>query len=243
MIGNDVAIYVRVSTADQDLAGQERELRAYAASRGWRVSKVYAEKASATGKVARDQYEQLLVDSTMPTRRGFSRVVVWSLDRWSREPTFSKVVAAIERLEVCGVAFHSLKEPMLDSTPEGTANFGRDLLRAILPVIASFEAQRRTERTRVAMREISEGRRKTRSGRPVGRPRRVDAEKEATIRRLRYETEPPTPWRDIAVAVHLPASTCRKVRPEPVSEIPHVVKGPGEFRTRDGGSPRERGAA
>ena len=87
-----------------------------------------------------------------------------------------------------------------------------DVLLALLPVIASFESQRRSERVRVAMQEIKSGRRRTRSGRPPGRPRRVTAELAEKIRGLR---ERGLPWKVIAQHVGLPAGTCRKVRVQP----------------------------
>ncbi len=166
-----VALYLRVSTEDQDLAGQERELRAYAASRGWEISRVYAEKATATGRVERVAWERLRTDACLPVTRGFEHVLVWSLDRWSRDPSFVKAIGSIEDLEVLGVRFHSFKEPHLDSGDDDSPNLARDLLRGILPTIAAFEARRRSERTRLAMREIKEGRRVPKG--PVGRPRVV----------------------------------------------------------------------
>jgi DNA invertase Pin-like site-specific DNA recombinase len=111
---------------------------------------------------------------------------------------------------------------------------GRDLLRAVLPVISSFESRRRSERTRLAMREIREGRRKTRSGRPVGRPRRVTPEIALRVRQLRGTG---LRWSQVAQAVGLPAETCRKtvwalkragsavVNPPPFQTVP---ASPGE---------------
>ena len=40
------ALYLRVSSEEQDLTGQERDLRAEAARRGWAVVAVYAEKVT-----------------------------------------------------------------------------------------------------------------------------------------------------------------------------------------------------
>jgi DNA invertase Pin-like site-specific DNA recombinase len=202
-----VALYLRVSTEDQDLAGQERDLRMECARRGWTVTTVYAEKVTGTGKVERKEYERLLADARNPDRH-WERLIVWSLDRWSREERFSRAVTTIEELEDSGVRFHSLREPMLDSSEDGTSNMGRDLLRAILPVIATFESRRRSERVRVAMREIQEGRRVTRSGRPPGRPVRVTPEKVRLILGLRRRG---ASWRIVAQHVGLPVGTCRKV--------------------------------
>ena len=83
------AIYVRVSTEDQDLAGQERELRAEAERRGWDVAEVYREKVSGTGRVDRSEYDRLLRDAASPGRQ-WSHLLVWALDRFSREAAFTR---------------------------------------------------------------------------------------------------------------------------------------------------------
>ena len=205
---NNTALYLRVSTEDQDLAGQERELCGYAASHQWEVVSVYAEKASATGKVEREVYHEVLEAARKPNRLR-DHLLVWSLDRWSREERFSRAVLAIEDLEAKGVRFHSFKEPMIDSSEDGGPNMGRDILRAILPVIAAFESRRRAERVRVAMRELKEGYRTTRSGRPVGRPRRLTVDKARKILELRTSGEC---WAVVAQLVALPIATCRRAR-------------------------------
>jgi DNA invertase Pin-like site-specific DNA recombinase len=201
------AIYARVSTEDQDLAGQERELRNECLRRGWDIAAVYEEKISATGRVERKEYERVLADARAPDR-SWDHLLVWSLDRWSREERFSRAVATIEDLESLGVRFHSLREPMLDSGEDGSANMGRDLLRAILPVIAAFESRRKSERVRVAMQELKSGRRRTRTGRPVGRPRRVTP---ALVERAELLRRQGVRWSEIAQRVGLPAGTCRSM--------------------------------
>lgn len=201
-----VALYLRVSSDEQDLAGQERDLRAEVQRRGWTLAAVYAEKVTGTGRVEREEYERLRVEARREDRR-FDRVLVWSHDRWSREPSFVRAVGSIEDLESLGIRVHSLREPTLDSAEDGSPSMARDLLRAVLPVISSFESRRKSERTRLAMRESREGRRKTRSGRPIGRPRRVTPDIAAKIGQLR---ESGLQWKDVARRVGLPAETCRK---------------------------------
>lgn len=203
-----VALYLRVSTEDQDLAGQERELREYAERRAWKVACVFAEKTSAAGKVQRQAWDLLRTEACLPMSRTFERVLVWALDRWSRDPSFVKAIGSIEDLELLGIRFHSLKEPSLDSTEDGAPNLARDLLRGILPTIAAFEARRRSERTRLAMQEISSGRRRTRSGLPPGRQPRVTEYKRRRILELRAAG---LKWMDIAPRVGLPAGTCASV--------------------------------
>lgn len=204
-----VALYLRVSTEDQDLAGQERDLRAEAERRGWEVTAVYAEKVSGTGRVEREEYDRLLRDVSRPDR-GWTILLVWALDRWSREERFDRAVGAILDLEKGGLRFASLKEPYL-STPEtedAHAAFARNLLLGVTTSVAAFESRRKSERVRVAMREIREGRRPTRSGLPPGRPRRVTPEKAAKIAELRPLG---LKWREIAGRVGLPAGTCAAV--------------------------------
>ena len=220
-----VVLYLRVSTEDQDLAGQERDLRSEADRRGWTVVAVYAEKVSGTGKVERAQYDRLLKVAAAPGRQ-WLHLLVWALDRFSREATFTRATQAVLDLEKLGVSFHSLKEPTLDTPEDGEPNLGRDVLLALLPVIASFESKRRSERVRVAMREIKEGRRRTRSGRPPGRPRRVTPEVAVMVRELRSRG---LQWKVIAQYVGLPAGTCRKVRPGLPNETGRVGNVPGEF--------------
>ncbi|MCI4369659.1 MAG: recombinase family protein [Thermoplasmata archaeon] len=201
------ALYLRVSTEDQDLAGQERELRAECARRGWEVVKVYSEKVSGTGKVERAEYDRLLKDARAPDR-AWTHLLVWSLDRFSREATFTKATQAVLDLEAAGVRFHSLKEGTLDTPDDGKPNLGRDVLLALLPVIAAFESKRRSERVRVAMREIKSGHRRTRSGRPPGRPVRATPDKVAAI--IRWKAEGLS-YRLIAQKVGLPRGTCANV--------------------------------
>jgi len=96
---------------------------------------------------------------------------------------------------------------MLDTPEDGKPNLGRDVLLVLLPVIASFESRRRSERVRVAMREIKEGRRRTRSGRPPGRPRRVTEEH---ARRAEMFRDQHLTWAAVAQRVGLPKETCRR---------------------------------
>lgn len=206
-MSDTAALYLRVSTEDQDLAGQERELRAECARRRWEVAAVYSEKVSGTGKVERAEYDRLLKAARAPDRP-WTHLLVWSLDRFSREATFTRATQAVLDLEAVGVRFHSLKEGTLDTPDDGKPNLGRDVLLALLPVIAAFESKRRSERVRVAMREIKSGHRRTRSGRPPGRPVRATPEKVAAI--LRWKAQGLT-WRVIAQKVGLPRGTCANV--------------------------------
>ena len=200
------ALYVRVSTSDQDIEGQQRELMSYAKARGWNVVRSYREKVSGTGKVLREQYEMLLVDASSPSRQ-WQHLLIWSLDRFSREQMFTKAIEDIWRLEFAGIHFHSLREPAIDTPEDSREDLGRTILRAILPIIASFESRRRSERVRLAMNEIRQGRRQTRSGKPPGRPLRATTDKVERAYVLRQEGKS---WGVVAKHVGLPVPTIRR---------------------------------
>jgi DNA invertase Pin-like site-specific DNA recombinase len=173
------------------------------------VASAYREKVPGTGRVEREEYDRLVRDAARPDRR-WDTLLLWSLDRWSREERFDRAVGSVLDMEKGGVRFASFKEPYL-STPDpedATAGFARNLLLGVVTSVAAFESRRKSERVRVAMREIKEGRRSTRFGRPPGRPRRVTPEKVARIMELRAQG---LKWREVAGRVGLPAGTCAAV--------------------------------
>ena len=75
------AIYARVSTTDQSCEMQLRELREYAARRGWQVVEEYVDTGWSGAKASRPELNRLLRDARV---RRFDIVLVWKLDRWGR---------------------------------------------------------------------------------------------------------------------------------------------------------------
>lgn len=204
-----VAIYVRVSTTKQELEGQERALREDAERRGWDVVEVYREKITATGKSTRDEYERALLDMASPSRP-WSVLSCWALDRFSREERWTKALDQLIYLEREHHAkFHFVEDTVLDTPGDGTDSMQRDLLLAVFAIVAKWEAKRISERTKLAMAEIKAGRRKTKSGLPPGRQRRVWQEKVDLIVRLKDVEK--LSWRLIAQKVGLPKGTCSGV--------------------------------
>ena len=80
-----VALYVRVSTADQTTENQERELIAIAARMGWEVVCIYKDEgiSGAKGRDKRPALNAMLKDVT---RRKFDMVMGWSVDRLDPPP-------------------------------------------------------------------------------------------------------------------------------------------------------------
>src|SRR6516165_1296954 len=75
------AIYARVSTTDQTCEMQVRELREYAARRGWTVVNVYIDTGWSGTKASRPELDRLMRDAAL---RRFDVVLVYKLDRFGR---------------------------------------------------------------------------------------------------------------------------------------------------------------
>ena len=110
-------IYARFSSDNQreeSIEGQVRECLAFAERKGISVIKTYADRAI-SGKRAdnRPEFQQMISDSA---RGEFDAVVVWKIDRFSRDKYDS--VMYKYKLNKNGVSVISATEP-IDDSPEG----------------------------------------------------------------------------------------------------------------------------
>jgi len=150
-----IAIYARISTDKQDNLNQLAQLRAFACTQGWKVSREYVDVA--TGKNGdREQFKSLFAAAA---RREFELVLFWSLDRFSREGVY-ETLTHLQRLTAYGVGFRSFTEQYLDS-----CGMFRDAVISILAVIAKQERVRLSERTLAGLARARA------QGRVGGRPR------------------------------------------------------------------------
>lgn len=111
-------LYLRVSTDEQTVENQRRELLTLAQHRGWTVTGEYADEgiSGAKGRDKRPGFNQMMLDAA---RRKFDIVVVWAVDRLGRST--ATVAAALAELDHVGVKFFANKEGMDSSTPHGRA--------------------------------------------------------------------------------------------------------------------------
>ena len=150
-----ICIYSRVSSDKQDAQNQLRQLRAFAATQGWKVVREFQDVAS--GKNGdRQQFKALFVAAS---RREFDSVLFWSLDRFSREGVF-ETLRYLQTLTQYGVGYRSFTEQYLDS-----CGMFRDAVVSILAVIAKQERVRLSERTLAGLARARS------QGRVGGRPR------------------------------------------------------------------------
>jgi DNA invertase Pin-like site-specific DNA recombinase len=111
------AIYVRVSTNEQDTGLQETELQQYVESRGWEFV-VYRDKAQSGAKNDRPALNQMLADMR---RRKFDVVVVWKLDRLAR--SLKQLLTIGEECRSLGVDLVSLRQNIDTTLPAGRLTF------------------------------------------------------------------------------------------------------------------------
>ena len=179
-----VALYVRVSTGEQNADLQVNELTEYAAFRKWETVETYADKISGA-KDRRPALDRLMTDA----KRGkFDVVAVWRFDRFARST--SHLLRALEEFAALGVDFVSLRESIDTSTPSGKMIF------TVLAAVAELE--RSTIRERVIAGQKAAKRRGVRFGRPT-----VDVDT-ALVGKLRSKG---LSWRDISAEVGVPKDT------------------------------------
>ena len=149
------AIYARVSTSEQDPQNQVLVLKRWAESRAFDIVKVYEEAESAWKNGHQHQLAQLLEDAR---RRRFDFVLIWSLDRLSREGPLA-ILTLVHRLGRSGVKVLSHEE----SWTEAPGELG-DLLFSLVAWVARFESSRKSERTKAGLA------RAVAAGKTLGRP-------------------------------------------------------------------------
>ncbi|MFC1667655.1 recombinase family protein [Candidatus Omnitrophota bacterium] len=170
-----IAIYARVSKNDesQDIKNQLNPLRDYAKALGGEIVEEYVDLASG-GSGDRENFLRMLSDAE---KRKFDLLLVWALDRLSREG-ISNTLGYLERLRRNGAALKSLQESWLDTRDEGLGQ----LLLAIFSWVAQQERRRIAERTKAGLERAK------RQGKKLGRP---EGAKDSEIRKrsgyyLRY---------------------------------------------------------
>jgi DNA invertase Pin-like site-specific DNA recombinase len=165
-----VALYLRVSTGEQTVENQRRELLAAAERRGWRVVAEFSDEgmSGANGRDKRPGFDRL---HRAIIRHQFDVVAAWSVDRLGR--SLQDLVGFLGELHGAGVDLYLDRQGVDTSTPAGKALF------QMLGVFAEFERSMIQERIAAG---IARARQKgTRSGRAFGRPK-LSAEREAAVR-------------------------------------------------------------
>ncbi len=143
------AIYARVSTEEQTTSNQIAHLRGMAEARGFDLVNVYQENGTAWKNGHQVELQKLI---TSAQRGHFNVVLVWALDRLTREGPLA-CLTLVNKLSSWGIKLLSYQEPWTDAPGE----LG-ELLFALTAWVARYESQRRSERTRAGLdRKKAEG--------------------------------------------------------------------------------------
>jgi DNA invertase Pin-like site-specific DNA recombinase len=167
-----IAVYLRVSTASQDVASQEPDLEAWARVHGrGRSVRWYRDQFTGT-TLARPGMQRL--EGDIDTGR-VGTLVVWRLDRLGR--TAGQTISFLDALREAGVRFVSLRDGVDTSSATGR------LMRTVVAGFAEYEHEVTSERIRAGIvRARNKGKRW--GGKKPGQRYRLTDEKLAAMKDL-----------------------------------------------------------
>lgn len=124
------AVYLRVSTGEQTVENQRRDLETAAAQRGWAIVATYADEgiSGSKGRDKRPGLDAMLKDAT---RGRFDVVLCWAVDRMGR--SLVDLLGSLQELHAAKVDLFLHQQAIDTTTPAGRAMFG------MMGVFAEFE--------------------------------------------------------------------------------------------------------
>src|SRR5580692_12008448 len=177
------ALYMRVSSGEQNTEAQERALREYVQRRDWAIHRVYRDQGLSGANSNRPALNEMLKDC----RRGsLVVVVVWKFDRFAR--SLKTLISGLELCRALGIDFVSVPEAVDTSLPMG------EMLFHIIGTVAQFERSLIGERVRSGLANARA------KGKVLGRPplRSLTPKEVKELRRQRKEKR--VSYRELAVA-------------------------------------------
>ena len=163
------AIYIRVSTDQQDTAMQLAELQDIADRRGWETT-VYRDHGQSGAKESRPALDALLKDLR---RHRIDVVMIWALDRLAR--SLPRLLEIVNEFAALGVDLCAAKQAIDTSSPAGRLTY------QVLGAVAEFEREMLRERVKAGLNHAR------RCNKRLGRPplREFDTDEKDEIRKLR----------------------------------------------------------
>lgn len=167
MENKKVALYLRVSTADQTTLNQELELKRYCELNRLEIYKIYRDEGVSGSKTSRPQLDLMLQDMR---NKLFDVVVVWKFDRLGRST--AHLLQVLEELKNKGVSLIATSQNIDTSTPMGKFFF------TILSGFAEMEREMIRERIKLGLA------RRKKQGKVMGR--RLGSKDKSKRKRLGY---------------------------------------------------------
>src|SRR4030095_15845997 len=118
--GKTVALYLRVSTGEQNVENQRRELTAAVERRGWSVIAEFVDDgiSGAKARESRPAFDRL---HKAIVRHEFDIVAAWSVDRLGR--SLQDLVSFLGEVHGAGVDLYLHQQAIDTTTPAGEALF------------------------------------------------------------------------------------------------------------------------
>jgi DNA invertase Pin-like site-specific DNA recombinase len=137
-----VGLYARVSTGDQTVANQIRELRQVASRKGWKVVEEFIDHgiSGAKGRDKRPAFDKML---RAAVRGEIDGIACWSVDRLGR--SLQHLVEFLNEIHAAGTDLYLHQQAVDTATPGGKALF------QMLGVFAEFERAMIAERVRAGI--------------------------------------------------------------------------------------------
>jgi putative DNA-invertase from lambdoid prophage Rac len=162
-----VAVYVRVSSDEQDYNNQMLAIQSFCATQCWQIDAVFSESETAwvSGHQAELARFLKIIESG---QKHFGYLVVLALDRLSREG-IARMFSLINRIESRGCQVVSMKESWASADNEM-----RDVFIAIAAWAAKYESQRKSQNTKLGLAKVLKtgitktGKKIEKLGRPKG---------------------------------------------------------------------------
>lgn len=167
-----VAVYVRVSTAEQTVEGQEAELVAYCTARGW--TPILFRDVQSGALATRPGLEAMM---QAVRRREVGAVVCVKLDRLGR--SLSHFAAILHELQSLGVGLVCTTQGIDTVAEPGRMNPAAHFFVTVLAAVAEFERELIRERTIDGLKAARA------RGAKIGRPPKITAADREQIRCLR----------------------------------------------------------
>jgi len=175
------AVYVRVSSGEQNTGAQERALRDYVQRRGWKLQQIYRDQGVSGASSNRPALNELM----KACRRGSVDVVlVWRFDRFAR--SLKQLMSGLEMCRALGIDFVSVTESVDTSLPSG------ELVFQMIGAVAQFERSLIGERVKSGLANARA------KGKALGRPplRKLSRAEACQLRKERLQRH--VPFRSLA---------------------------------------------
>jgi len=147
-----VCLYARVSLEEgdkkdrryQEPENQLEPLREWAKRNSWEVIQEFVDRGSGADP-NRPEFKKMLQEAMLMR---FNTILVWKMDRLTREPLFT-AVGRIQKLKERGIGIRSLTEEWLNTSSDNPMG---DLILAIMSWAAAEERRKISERTKAGIK-------------------------------------------------------------------------------------------